>query len=165
MKLARRRGPGLGLALALALTGCSGDDGETDTGLGDPFFPEGYQASYTEVRDCRGSGDHNLNKIRILASPEALGPYQDRDAPFPEGAVVLKEEHDFGDMSCSGPILRWTVMRKLAAGSAPDTLDWEWQDVDDARVVIEADGAGCVNCHTGCGVAPEGHDGTCSIPP
>lgn len=162
--MSRRRGAWI---VALALVGCSGGGGETDSDgeLGEPDFPADYSASYVEVRDCRGSGDHNLNRIRILASPSALAPYEQRDAPFPADAVVLKEEYDFGDMSCTGPIVRWTVMRKLPAGSAPDALDWAWQDVDDARVVTEKDGAGCINCHTGCGVAPDGHDGTCSIPP
>ncbi|MCA9691841.1 MAG: cytochrome P460 family protein [Nannocystaceae bacterium] len=154
-------------ALACTLAAC-GDDGEetdTDTITADPDFPADYQQSYTEVRDCRGSGDHNLNNVRILASPSALTPYQDRVDPFPIDAVVIKEEYAFDDTACTGPISRWTVMRKLEAGSAPETLDWTWQDVTSDRTVIEVDGTGCVNCHTGCGNPPDGYDGTCSIPP
>jgi hypothetical protein len=68
--------------------------------------------------------------------------------------VVLKEEYDFGDMSCEGPIKQWTVMRRLATGSSPATLDWTWQRVDEQREVVDQDVPRCIGCHTGCGVAP-----------
>lgn len=153
----------LALALALALAACPGDDGEGDAGA-EPDFPADYAASYTEVRNCRGSGDHDLNTIRILADPAALAPYQDRAEPFPVGAVVLKEEYDFSDLACEGPIKQWTVMTRLAEGSSPDTLDWAWQRVDKQRQVVSEDEPRCINCHTGCGVAPEGYEGTCAVP-
>ncbi|MFO7563906.1 MAG: cytochrome P460 family protein [Enhygromyxa sp.] len=149
------------LAVGL-LTGCPSDDGD-DAGPA-PDFPADYASSYAEVRDCRPSGDHNLNTIRILASPEALAPYQERLEPFPVGAVVLKEEFDFGDSDCSGPIKRWTVMRRLETGSSPETLDWAWQDVDADRRVLEEDKPACIGCHQGCGVAPDGYDWTCAVP-
>jgi hypothetical protein len=155
-------------ALALGLTGlvgsaCPGDDG--DDGGVEPAFPEDYEASYVEVRNCRGSGDHDLNNIRILADPAALGPYQGREEPFPLGAVVLKEEYDFGDTTCSGELKQWTVMEKLAEGSGAETLGWAWQQVDASRHVVDEDAPRCIACHTGCGVAPDGYDGTCAIPP
>jgi hypothetical protein len=146
--------------LAGAALGCPGED-EPEP---EPLFPEDYDASWVEVRDCRGSGDHDLNNIRILADPAALDPYDLRDALLPEGAIVLKEEFDFSDMTCSGDIKQWTVMRKLAAGSSPDTLDWQWQQVDFDRHVVSEDLPRCIGCHTGCGVAPDGHDGTCAMP-
>lgn len=148
-------------SLALVLVGCDGH--EDDVGP-EPDFPADYAASYVEVRGCRGSGDHELNNIRILADPAALGPYQSRGAPFPVDAVVLKEEYDFGDLACEGPIKQWTVMRRLPTGSAPDTLDWSWQRVDVQRRVFDVDAARCVGCHTGCGVAPDGYEGTCAVP-
>lgn len=145
-----------------ALTGCPSDDAD-DEGA-EPDFPADYADSYTEVRNCRPSGDHDLNTIRILADPSALGPYQERLDPFPVGAVVLKEEYDFGDATCSGPIKQWTVMRKLEPGSSPDTLDWAWQRVDLERRVVEEDVPKCIGCHQGCGVAPDGYDWTCAVP-
>jgi hypothetical protein len=133
-------------------------------GGGEPAFPEDYAATYTEVRNCRQSGDHDLNVIRILADPAALAAYRDRAEPFPVGSVVLKEEFEFGDTTCSGPIKQWTVMEKLEVGSSPDTLDWAWQTVDADRNVVDEDLPQCIGCHTGCGVAPDGYDGTCAVP-
>lgn len=141
---------------------CPADDTSDETGV-EPDFPEDYESTYVEVRNCRGSGDHDLNNIRILASPTALEPYQGRVEPFPVDAIVLKEEYDFGDMTCSGPIKQWTVMRRLADKDSPDTLDWAWQTVDLQRQVNE-DATRCVNCHQGCGASPEGYDGTCAMP-
>lgn len=151
----------LGL-LVLGMFGCPGDDG--DDGGPPPDFPADYAVSYVEVRNCRGSGDHDLHNIRILADPAALAPYQGRTEAFPEGAVVLKEEYDFGDTTCSGEILQWTVMRKLAEGSAPDMLGWAWQEVDAERRVVSEDEPRCIGCHQGCGMAPDGYDWTCAMP-
>ncbi|MCX4241357.1 cytochrome P460 family protein [Paraliomyxa miuraensis] len=145
------------------LSACPGDDG--DDGGPAPLFPEDYDASYVEVRNCRGSGDHDLHNIRILVDPSGLAAYEGRAEPFPEGSVVMKEEYDFGDVSCSGEIVQWTVMRKLAEGSGEPTLGWQWQELDLDRRVVEEDGQRCIACHTGCGVPPDGYDGTCSIPP
>src|SRR5687767_7200390 len=80
-------------------------------------FPADYRALYTEVRNCRPSGDHDLNNIRVLADAAALPVYSMRSADFPVGAVVLKEEFDFGDDTCGGPVKQWTVMVRQASGS------------------------------------------------
>lgn len=155
-------GPLLGLGLSLA-PGCSGDDDGGGASGPVPSFPADYAATYVEVRDCRNSGDHELNRIRVLADPAALGPYRDRNADFPVGAVVLKEEHDFADTDCTGAPVRWTVMTRLATGSAPGTLDWDWQDVDAERRVVSENDSRCIGCHTGCGVPPDGYLGTCTV--
>jgi hypothetical protein len=147
------------IAVALACGG-DGDDGGSSPA---PAFPADYAASYSEVRDCRSSGEHQLNRIRVLVDAAALGPYRDRDADFPVGAVVLKEEHGFADTDCIEPPVRWTVMTRLAAGSSPETLDWAWQDVDAARRVTSENASSCISCHTGCGVPPEGYLGTCTV--
>jgi hypothetical protein len=128
------------------------------------FFPEDYETTYTEVRACRTSGDHFSN-IRVLASPEAVEPYMGRVESFPEGAVVLKEEYDFGDQECSGPIVQWSVMQRLEEGSSAEMLDWTWQVVDADRIVVDQDKPACWGCHQGCGFLPDGYEGTCSIPP
>jgi hypothetical protein len=157
---ARRGAPVLALVLAI---GCPGDDTGPDPGP-EPVFPADYEAHYTEVRDCRGSGDHDLHNIRVLTDAAALAPYRDRTEPFPAGSVVLKVEYDFGDLACEADPVRWTVMQRLPAGTSPDTLDWLWQDVDAERRVVSEDRAGCIGCHAGCGVEPDGYAGTCAMP-
>lgn len=141
----------LAVALALALAAC-GDDAP------EPMFPADYATSYVEVRDCRSSSEHDLRKVRILADPAALDPYTTRAAPFPVGAIVLKEEYDFADGACAGPILEWTAMRRLEADAT-----WAWERVDADRAIVSTDDARCRNCHASCGRAPDGHDGTCAM--
>ncbi len=78
--------------------------------------------------------------------------------------MVIEEEYDFGDMGCSGPIKQWTVMQRLPTGSAPTMLDWSWQRVDDPRRSSSLRPPRCIGCHTGCGVALDGYEGTCAVP-
>lgn len=151
------------LTLGLA-TACPGDDDGGGSDGPEPLFPDDYAASYTEVRNCRGSGDHDLNNIRILVDPSGLAPYENRTDPFPVGAIVLKEEYDFGDIACAGEVVQWTVMQRLPAGSSPSTLDWTWQKVDPDRIVLTEDEPRCIGCHQGCGVEPDGYAGTCAMP-
>lgn len=154
------------LPLAIAF-GCGDADDDDGADEPQPVFPEDYESTYTEVRNCRGSGDHDLNNIRVLADPAAVTPYQDHVDPFPEGSVVLKVEYDFGDTSCEGDPIGWTAMQRLATGSSPDTLDWTWQEVDMQRRVIEENGPACIGCHTACGGnAPPGfpYESTCTAP-
>ena len=138
----------------LVLVGACTDDPE-------PKFPADYAATYTEVRNCRSSSDHDLHRIRVLADPEALGPYTTRTAKFPVGSIVLKAEYDFGDTSCSDEPIEWTVMQKLAT---PEDLGWVWQRVAADRSVTTENDSLCITCHTSCGVAPDGYDGTCTMP-
>lgn len=133
---------------------CGGDSVE-------PLFRAEYAATFTEVRDCRSSSDHDLHKIRILADPAALTPYRERNAPFPVGAIVLKEEYDFADTFCDGPVIEWTVMERL---DVDDNLGWSWQRVGKDRSVTSEDDSRCIGCHTDCGVGPDGYDGTCAVP-
>lgn len=141
------------LVLALAIGACT-DDVE-------PTFPASYAATYTEVRNCRSSSDHDLHRIRVLADPAALGPYQTRTAAFPVGAIVLKAEYDFADVTCSDDPVEWTVMQKSAS---PEALGWVWQRVGADRTVTTENDPSCITCHTSCGVAPDGYDGTCTMP-
>jgi len=154
------------LLAAAPLVACDGGGGGEAGGppAAEPIFPADYASTYTEVRDCRQSGDHDLNIIRVLADPSALGPYQNHDAPIPAGGVVLKEEYDFADPTCSGPIKQWTVMVRLADGSSPETLDWHWQRVDAERRVNGDDEQRCIACHTGCTSDMGGYEYTCALP-
>ena len=124
----------------------------------EPSFPADYTKTFVQVRNCRLSAEHDSHNIRILAAPGAVGPYRDRDAGFPIGTVVLKEERDFGDLDCSGPILKWTVM-KLQADAG-----WQWQSVSPERRVLTTNEARCIGCHAGCGQPPDGFEGTCAVP-
>lgn len=167
-----RRGALAGGALAAALlsavaAGCGGDDDDSaDAGVETTLFPASYADTYEEVRDCRRSGDHDLNYIRVVAAPDAVEPYQARDeaTPFPTGAVVLKEEYDPSDATCSGEIAQWTVMSKLSAGSSADTLDWHWQRVGTDRLVETDNEPRCIGCHESCGSSLPGFDSTCADP-
>ena len=149
------------VSLLVTFAACGGDDdGEAD---GRPangvVFPADYETSYTEVRDCRQGTQHGPD-IRVFASSSARGPYEDRADPFPEGAVLVKEER-FGNTDCTGPITQWTAMIRLADGSSPVTLDWTWQQVDPDRSVVGEDLPRCYECHVDC---PDGYAGTCAPP-
>lgn len=120
--------------------------------------------TFREVRSCRPSGDHDLHNIRVLASASASDPYTTRTQPFPEGAILLKEEFDFIDEDCAGTPVAWTMMVKLAGGSSPETLGWRWFDFDADHRVITEDEPRCIGCHTECGAPPDGYDATCALP-
>jgi cytochrome P460 len=139
------------------LAACSSSDGAP------AIFPADYAASYQEVRDCRRSLEHAAT-VRVLASPDAFAAYDGRTEAFPVGAIVLKEQYADDDIACAKPIVRYTVMQKLAAQAAPDMLDWAWQQVDADFVEEPSDLAQCVSCHKICGKAPMGYDGTCAEP-
>jgi hypothetical protein len=129
----------------------------------EPVFPADFQSTYQEVRDCRRSGDHDLNYIRVLTAPEATDAYQYREVPFPVGAVVLKAE--YADEGCSD-LTGFTAMRKEPVGSAPAAGDWLWQRVSAKREVRE-EGAPtrCVSCHRPCQTSSAGgYDWTCAEP-
>jgi hypothetical protein len=142
--------------------GGSGSDSNIDA---PPVFPADYAATYQQVRNCRFSLEHDLLYIRVLASPDALTPYNGRTAPFPTGAIALKEQYGENDTTCAGPIVSFTVMQKLDTGSSPATLDWRWQKVTaDHRTVVEMDSQRCISCHRDCGKPPDGYSGTCTVP-
>ena len=106
------------LPTALALTLLAGGCADGPSAAPQPAFPADYTDSYVEVRNCRKSADHELEQVRVLADPDAIGPYRDRAGAFPEGAIVLKEQYDASDTTCSGPIAQWTVMQKNNEASA-----------------------------------------------
>jgi hypothetical protein len=144
--------------LFTVLVGCSGGSSAV------PLFSADYASSFVEVRPCRGSTDHDLNHVRVLADPVGLDAYAMRTVPFPTGSVILKEEYDPADATCQGPVMSWTVMVKLALDSSPTTLDWHWQRVDMGRNVVTDNDPRCSACHKRCGVPPDGYAGTCEVP-
>jgi hypothetical protein len=148
------------IVIVSILLGCGGSGNATP----DPVFPMDYATTYQEVRNCRFSLEHDLIYIRVLASPDALGPYTDRTTPFPTGAVLLKEQYGNEDQTCSGPIVTFTAMQKLDVGTSAPTLDWFWQDLKADFSPVKTDVMRCPACHKDCGNPPEGYDGTCTMP-
>lgn len=146
---------------ACAVAACS----DTPKPPAPPSFPADYASTFKEARTCRQSTEHDLNRIRVLADPAAFSPYANRDAPFPAGAVLLKEEYDISDTNCTGPIKQWTLMKRLATGSSPKTLDWHWERVDPSRTVVQSDASRCYNCHSQCTPEVNGYLDTCTVPP
>lgn len=142
--------------MVVVLGACPADDDPA----AEPLFPADYTATFREVRPCRRSGDHDLAYVKIWADPIAFEAYSTRTVPFPEGSIVVKEE--YANDACT-ELDGWTVMRR-EAGFDPAHGDWHWQRVEVGRRVSE-DGRleRCQSCHADCGVAPDGHDGTCSV--
>lgn len=151
------------LAAVIAVAASCGDDGSSSPDAEISLVPADY-SSFTEVRDCRSSGDHLLMKVRILADPTIKDAYLNRNAPFPVGGMLIKEERDPADTTCTGPIESWTVMVKLADGSAPNLLDFNWQRVraSDNAIVTE-DVNRCASCHANC-VPPDFFGYACADP-
>jgi hypothetical protein len=128
------------------------------------LYPIDYAATYQEVRNCRFSLEHDLVRIRVLASPDALTAYNGRVEPFPTGAIVLKEQYADSDITCSGPLVEVTVMQKLPIGSAPSELDWKWEKAGADHHLVDFEVRRCRGCHEMCGQPPDGYDGTCTVP-
>lgn len=129
-----------------------------------PDFPADYKSSYTEVRNCRLSIDHDGEYVRVLASPSALAPYMNRTDPFPDGAVVVKEQYARTDSTCSGAIQDYSVMMRVENGTAPLLPQWDWQHVDANRNVLSEDIKRCTSCHADCANQGVGYAGTCEEP-
>lgn len=161
------------VAVLVALVSCGGGgDGADarptiDTTQPDaafqPFFPEDFLAAgYEEVRNCRGSADHDLSQIRVLASPDGRQAYLDRTDPIPDGTILVKPLYDFEDTSCEGAILEYATAIKASSSTA--TAGWHWQRVSITREVVTQDDSRCIGCHDDCGL-PEGFDHTCAVEP
>ncbi len=145
--------------LAVLSTACS-----EPTPLPPPLFPVDY-ATYTEVRRCRPSLEHGPDNIRVLASPDGVTTYNTRTGSFATGVILLKEQFNSNDTSCTGPIKQWTVMEQLAEGSSPDTLGWHWQRVTADRQTTMDDDETCIACHASCGQpGGGGYLATCTDP-
>lgn len=131
---------------ALLLTGCPGP-------VPEPIVPSDY-ATWTEVRTCRRSPDHDLAYIRVLADPSAEPTYLSRDGAFAEGATLLKLE--YADPDCAD-LSGMTAMAWRGS-------DWQWQELDSERVPFAESTEHCVACHADCGEPPDGYMGTCTAP-
>ncbi|MDB4961819.1 MAG: hypothetical protein JWP01_1818 [Myxococcales bacterium] len=151
--------------LAIVVLGCGSDSAMPDAPAEPVLLPADYAQTYQQVRNCRFSLEHDLIRIRVLASPDALTPYNGRTAPFPVGAVIVKEQYAEDDTNCAGPIVDYTVMKKLdAADTTAENMGWSWQEVSATFRSTDADIKRCTNCHKDCGNPPDGYDATCAVP-
>ncbi len=141
----------------VALATC---DGGSEPPPADPLFPADYAATFTEVRDCRTSADHDLTHVRVFADPVALDAYTTRGEPLPDGSLLVKEEH--ADETCTDLVGFAVMMRE--EGYDPDRGDWHWQKLDaDRRVTQDGRLERCGGCHSLC-EEPSGFDWTCAEP-
>ena len=115
------------------------------------IFPLDFQASYTEVRNCRPTSEHGLGMlISVVASPDAAKAYTAGTYPFAEGTILVKTIFEDIDGTCS-EVSTYSAMRKGAKGSSPTTGDWEWQETDASGTILTNRPAGnCFSCHSEC---------------
>ncbi len=137
---AERGAAALGLLLAL---GCGAEPAAPP--VVQSLLPGDYDARFVQVRDCRDSNDHDLNRILVKVEAGLQERYERGPYPFPVGTVIVKEE--FADPGCAQRV-GWTLMYKEAPGYDARFGDWRWQRLDAAGNVKE-DGklARCAGCH------------------
>ena len=143
---------------ALVILAACGTDPATPPGEAS-ILPDDW-ATFAEVRNCRSSSDHDLDRIRVVADPAARPIYTSRTGEFPLGATIVKPEYDFGDTTCTGEIVQWTVMQKI---EGTEHLGYKWQRLDATGKVVTTDDARCYQCHGDC-VGESGFAGTCAVP-
>ncbi len=141
-----------GLVVSGLATGCVTWDA-------DVYFPEDYEKSYHKVHACKKgahpAGDYVITWINDLGKDA----FNQGTTPLPEGTVLVKSQ--YSDERCTEQS-RFTVMKKGAPDTAPDSGDWLWQLVGPNGSVGECcDGSnGCVSCHTPC----KSNDWVCTKP-
>lgn len=128
--------------------GCGDDDDPVQPAV-QPFFPRTVLADYVEVRDCRNSIDH-AGQVRVYANPGAATDYVEGNYPLAEGSVIVKPR--WIGLDCEGPPNGYVAMRKVAAGTSPETGDWEWQTVSADFKVTQSGFLRneCAGCHSAC---------------
>lgn len=145
------------IALIGATAGCGGDT--TDPGSTEAAFPADYLASFTQVRDCRFSVEHDGVFITVHANDVANDAYVNGVYPLPEGSMLVKTLYD--DPECS-QLAGYAVMVKMQDGYESGAGDWYWESVDAGRSVEQGGRLqSCLSCHVGC---TDGRDFTCTDP-
>lgn len=134
--------------LAFALSTCGPEVGGPQS-----LVPSDYATTFTEVRRCRSTVEHQPNpagdvirNIRVWINASSAAAYVANAATLPPGTVVIKEE--YGGSCSSADLLAWTVMRK-EAGYDPSHGDWHWQRVRAPTRAVLEDGrvTRCISCH------------------
>ena len=146
----------LTLAVAVsALGACAKIDSPND----EQVLPNDYRTAFVQVRGCRTSIDHDLANVVVRVRPELTTVYESGPYPFPQGALVVKEQ--YSDSQCQS-LTGYTVVRKEAAGYFPAGHDWQWFTLDNYGTVMQKGKiARCAACHAMCGAK---RDGMCADP-
>ena len=156
------------LGASLFVGACSGDDDgdQPDADAAPPLIDPGYRETYVMARGCRNSASHDLHKIVVWASPDAADAYIPQDGVMPVGSILLKEEYDFADTNCEGEVIRFSVMKKLESGAAPEFFDWYWAAYEADGVTQRSENdSRCYGCHDDCDGEPDRlFENTCAVP-
>ncbi|MBK8271292.1 MAG: cytochrome P460 family protein [Planctomycetes bacterium] len=114
----------------------------------DPIVPADYRTTFTEVRNCRFSIEHDGVQIRVWANDIAMAAYLAEENPLPVGSIIVKEEFAGGTCDDDSELNILSVMRKEAAGFDNEDKDWHFQEVNPtSRVVITNTKTDCIECH------------------
>lgn len=147
---------------AVGLVACEPDAAEPERLVGDD-----WATSFSEVRTCRASPDHDLEHVALWIDPGSKAlwercvdafPEGDSDCTevFPAGATFVKPQ--YFDAACT-QLARISVAQKDPAFAASG--GWHWQEItfDEGVGTVSQDGAikRCANCHATCG----GYDQRC----
>jgi hypothetical protein len=121
---------------------------ETPDPTVEPIAPADYRTSFTQVRDCRFSIEHDGVQIRVWANDIAMAAYLAEENPLPVGSVIVKEEF-IGDNCDDDPDLNiLSVMRKETSGFDNEDNDWHFQEINPtSRAVITNTKTDCIECH------------------
>jgi hypothetical protein len=127
------------LALAGGLTACDDDAAGEDLPGTEPVFAEDFEQTYTEVRGCRQSPEHQLTFIRLFVPADqaaliagCMAPGATCTEALPKGTVLVKPE--YVDADCN-ELLTITASRRETDGPAGDRAAWRWQNVSPEGVV------------------------------
>jgi hypothetical protein len=145
------------LAVSLVALAALGGCAQVDSPNAQVVLPATYRMDFAQVRSCRSSIDHDLANVVVRVRPDLIGTYNDGPYPFPQGALVVKEQ--YSDMACQS-LSGYTVMRKEASGYFPAGGDWQYFKLDAyGTVVSSGKDARCAACHAMCGPT---RDRTCT---
>lgn len=147
-----RRPLSLALTIATAVTAlaCDPDDGGPA-----PIYPADWATSFTKVRDCRQTPEHDLNHVTLHVDPASVALWQQcvvYDSTcterFAEGATFIKAE--YSDSACTDLVLV-SAAKKSSDAAFADVGGWHWQEVQaDGRVAEDGAVERCARCHESC---------------
>ena len=119
--------------------GCGGEHGA--------YFPENYKDSYKLIHGCAPTEEHSSPFFMAYINSEAYDAWAAFEV-LPEGSTLVKVQYK--NSNCT-VLDVYTVMRKGPPGTAPDSMDWEWQNADEYGQVVESGQVNyCITCHSGC---------------
>src|SRR5207249_297665 len=91
----------------------------------------------------------DLANVVVRVRPELVSIYDNGPYPFPEGALVVKEQ--YRDQQCQD-LTGYTAVHKEKAGYFAAGGDWQWFTLDSYGAVVQKGPvARCAACHSMCG--------------